>query len=149
MTPALSRAQLRSFVGTLFESAKDATARRSWYLLLDLHGGNNSAIADVEPSETAYVHRDKLLLYQFTDRGSSGEYPEEGFGLLKGFRDSVTTLMDEEDWGMYANYLDTQVSGDQAQALYWGKNLGRLRNIKAELDPDEVFWNPQGVRPVE
>ncbi|KAF4968656.1 hypothetical protein FZEAL_10353 [Fusarium zealandicum] len=150
LTNALTRSQVKSLVGALFDNAKDPSARHSWYLLLDLYGGPNSAVSDKAPSDTAYVHRDKLLLYQFSDRGSSnGEYPEEGFNLLKGFQGSVTSSMDDGEWGMYANYLDSELDGETAARLYYGENLGRLRRIKAEYDPDDIFWNPQGIRPAK
>ncbi|KAM0420905.1 hypothetical protein ACHAPT_011294 [Fusarium lateritium] len=147
LTHALTRNQVESLVNALFTNAKDPSARKSWYLLLDLFGGPNSTIADKTPSDTAFVHRDKLLLYQFSDGGSNGEYPSEGFDLLRRFRESVTSSMADGEWGMYANYLDTQLDGETAARLYYGGNLERLRRLKAEYDPDDVFWNPQGVRP--
>ena len=55
--------------------------------------------------------------------------------------------MVDGEWGMYANYLDTQLDGDTATRLYYGGNLERLRVLKREFDPDDVFWNPQGIRP--
>ncbi|KPM34204.1 hypothetical protein AK830_g12369 [Neonectria ditissima] len=149
MTHALSDEQITSFATALFDNIADASARHSWYVLLDLHGGDNSAVAAVAPSATAYVHRDKLLLYQFSDRGADGEYPDEGFALLKGFRESVTGSMADGEWGMYANYVDAELDAQTAQELYWGGNLARLKRLKAVLDPDEVFWNPQGVRPIK
>lgn len=147
MTHALTRHQVESLVNALFTNAKDPSARKSWYLLLDLFGGPNSAISEKSPSDTAFPHRDKLLLYQFSDGGSNGSYPPEGFDLLRRFRESVTSSMADGEWGMYANYLDTQLDGDTATRLYYGGNLERLRALKREFDPDDVFWNPQGIRP--
>ncbi|KAI8662985.1 FAD-binding PCMH-type domain-containing protein [Fusarium sp. Ph1] len=147
LTHALTRHQVESLVNALFTNAKDPSARKSWYLLLDLFGGTNSAISENSPSSTAFPHRDKLLLYQFSDSGPNGSYPPEGFDLLRRFRESVTSSMADGEWGMYANYLDTQLDGDTAARLYYGGNLERLRELKREFDPDDVFWNPQGIRP--
>ncbi|KAM6526077.1 hypothetical protein FSOLCH5_002208 [Fusarium solani] len=147
LTQALTRHQVESLVKALFTNAKDPSARKSWYLLLDLFGGPNSAISEKSPSSTAFPHRDKLLLHQFSDGGSNGSYPPEGFDLLRRFRESVTSSMADGEWGMYANYLDTQLDGDTAARLYYGGNLERLRGLKREFDPDDVFWNPQGIRP--
>lgn len=147
LTHALTRDQAESLANALFTNAKDPSARKSWYLLLDLFGGPNSAVSDRTPAGTAFPHRDKLLLYQFSDGGSGGEYPPEGFDLLRRFRESVTSGMADGEWGMYANYLDTQLDGDTAAGLYYGGNLERLRVLKGEFDPDDVFWNPQGIRP--
>ncbi|CAG8962036.1 hypothetical protein HYFRA_00005078 [Hymenoscyphus fraxineus] len=148
MTPALTEDQTKKFIATMFANIHQASARHSWDIFFEMHGGNNSAVAQVDPSATAYVHRDKLLLYQLSDTGSHGQFPDEGFAVLRNFTDSVTNSMAPEDWGMYANFLDTQLDGKTAQQLYWGNNLQRLRSIKAKLDPADVFWNPQGISPL-
>ena len=147
MTKALTSSQIKSFVNALFDNANDSNARHSWYILLDLHGGRNSAVASIAPSATAYVHRDKLFLYQLSDSVSSGTYPKAGFSLLKGFRESITKSMKDDEWGMYTNYIDSQLDSKTAQKLYWGSNLWRLQSIKLARDPENVFYNPQGVRP--
>ena len=36
---------------------------------------------------------------------------------------------------------------DNAQAQYWGSNLPRLEQIKKAIDPNDIFHNPQSVRP--
>ncbi|KAI5457435.1 hypothetical protein BGZ63DRAFT_428142 [Mariannaea sp. PMI_226] len=149
VTHALTQSQIQSFVTAIFANAADPNARHSWFILLDAQGGPKSVVSQVSPSDTAYVHRDKLLLFQFSDSGSGGAYPKTGFTLLKGFRDSITKSMDAGDWGMYANYLDTQLDSETAQELYWGDNLERLRRVKSRLDPGQVFWNPQGVSSTE
>ncbi|KAH7165424.1 hypothetical protein EDB81DRAFT_639478 [Dactylonectria macrodidyma] len=147
MTHSLTRSQIKSLMSALFSNIDNASDRHSWYVLIDLHGGANSVVAGPAADSTAYAHRDKLLLYQFSDRGVDGvPYPEQGFALLEGFRESVTASMEDGRWGMYANYLDTQLDSETAQRLYWGENLPRLRRIKAALDPGDVFWFPQGVR---
>jgi hypothetical protein len=147
MTYAITDEQIKSLVSTMYGNIEDPSALHNWYFLLELHGGYESAVADVNPSETAFVHRDKPLLYQFTMQIPQGQFPEEGFSILKKFRESVTNWTSNGDWGMYANYLDTQLDADTAQELYWGENLPRLRRIKATLDPDQVFWNPQDITP--
>lgn len=146
MTKALTDDQTKSFVHAMFENANDPSARHTWYILFDVVGGDNSAIAAVKSSDTAYVHRDKLFLYQISDT-SDGPYPEEGFALVTGLRESVTSLLDDDEWGMYPNYIDSQLDSKAAQTLYWGDNLERLQGIKSDIDPKDIFWNPQGVRP--
>ncbi|KAM0250270.1 hypothetical protein ACHAP5_002329 [Fusarium lateritium] len=149
MTKALKRSQVRSLVSALFSNARDPDARHTWYLLIDLFGGPNSAIANNTSINSAFPHRDKLLLYQFSDRGNYAEYAKNGFALLKGLRESVTKSMADGEWGMYANYLDTQLGNEEATKLYYGSNLGRLRKLKAEYDPKDMLWNPQGIRPAK
>jgi len=60
---------------------------------------------------------------------------------------TITDHMEESDWGMYVNYADPQLSQEQAMEYYWRQNLGRLRSIKKQVDPGELFYNPLGVRP--
>lgn len=62
---------------------------------------------------------------------------------------SAVKGMNATDWGMYINYPDTQVDSQTAQEKYWGVNLPRLQQIKKQLDPNEVFWNPQSVKPAK
>lgn len=115
---------------------------------MNIHGGATSYISQTANTATAYAHRDKLLLFQFYDSvGGSGVWPEDGFSFLQGFRATITDSLEDGEWGMYANYPDTQVESDQAQRLYWLENLDRLKEIKAKWDPTEVFWDPQSVSP--
>jgi hypothetical protein len=152
----LTEPQIQSFLAYFITNATafsqewtfgTGTTKRAWYCQVDLHGGKNSAIAKVPKGATAYAHRDKLLLYQFADIVLAGTYPSTGFSFLKGFLGSITQGLREEEWGMYINYADTQLNQETAQRNYWRGNLGRLRQIKAAVDPDEVFYNTQSVRP--
>lgn len=120
---------------------------RRWWIQMDLHGGANSAVAAVPNAATAYAHRDQLLLFQFYDSIFVGDYPDNGFSLLQNFVKSVTKSMDDGEYGKYINYADSQLSKEDANHLYWRGNLDRLRKIKKQLDPREVFWNPSSVRP--
>ena len=148
MINAISEDQIKSFMSAVFANRHDNSSCHSWDFTVALHGSNNSAIADIDASATAYAHRDKLLIYQFADRVTHGRYLKDGLGVLERFRESITHSLKGEDWGMYANYVDTQLDGETAQKLYWGDNLRRLRRIKKKLDPDQVFWNPHSIRPL-
>jgi len=50
-----------------------------------------------------------------------------------------------EDFGAYAGYVDPELVHPQKE--YWRTNLPRLEKIKKEVDPGDVFWDPQSVRP--
>ncbi|EPE27842.1 FAD-binding protein [Glarea lozoyensis ATCC 20868] len=148
MATAITKNHIKTFMSAIFANINDTSARHSWDFTVAFHGGGASAIADIDPSATAYVHRDKLLLYQFSDIETHGQYPEDGFAVLQQFRKSVTDSLDDGKWGMYANYVDTQIDVDTAQKLYWGRNLLRLQSIKTKLDPNQVFWDPSSIRPL-
>lgn len=146
MTPELSASQFKSYVDYI--STTGASSSHSWWMQMDIHGGQNSAITKPKTTDTAYVHRDKLLLFQIYDSVPQGQqYPSDGFALLKGFRQSITKSFKDGQWGMYANYPDSQLSSSDAQSLYWGSNLPRLSSIKEIYDTKNIFRNPQSVKP--
>ncbi|KAI5458305.1 hypothetical protein BGZ63DRAFT_416674 [Mariannaea sp. PMI_226] len=145
LTPELSANQFKSYVDYI--STTGATTSHSWWMQMDLHGGQNSAITKPKTTDTAYVHRDKLLLFQIYDSVPQGQqYPSDGFTLLQGFRRSITKSFKDGQWGMYANYPDSQLSSSDAQSLYWGSNLKRLSSIKGIYDAKNLFRNPQSVK---
>lgn len=63
------------------------------------------------------------------------------------FSDSLLHNVDDDDWGLYANYVDPQIDAAKAPSLYYGSNLAKLEAIKASVDRHDVFWNPHGIRP--
>ncbi|KAF9871775.1 FAD binding domain-containing protein [Colletotrichum karsti] len=145
-TDKLTDDQINSFVSFWYTVGKPL--KRDWYVQVDFHGGKNSVISQLPANSSAYAHRDKLLLYQFYDRVDlSATYPEDGFSFLRGFVANATVGMQPEDHGMYFNYPDPNMKQAEAQEKYWGKSLPTLREIKAAVDPDEIFYFPQSVRP--
>jgi len=48
-------------------------------------------------------------------------------------------------FGAYAGYVDPELTDPQVE--YFNSNLPKLESIKATLDPTEVFWNPQSIKP--
>ena len=65
------------------------------------------------------------------------------------FLDAVNKLVTnyEVPYAAYPGYVDPRMpNGPEA---YWGSNLPRLRQIKEEIDPDNVFRNPQSPAPAE
>ncbi|KAM0424882.1 hypothetical protein ACHAPT_009938 [Fusarium lateritium] len=144
--PELTLEQFKSFVNSVSTTGKSSS--HSWWIQMDIQGGQYSAVAKPKPADTAYVHRDKLLLFQFYDSVSQGQkYPSDGFSLLTALRQSISKSLREGTWGMYANYPDSQLKADRAAEMYWGSNLPRLEKTKAAYDPKNVFRNPQSVKP--
>ncbi|KAF4635639.1 hypothetical protein G7Y89_g2458 [Cudoniella acicularis] len=133
---------------TNFWSYYQNTARstnRDWYLIIDAHGGPTSAISKVAPNATSYAHRNALLKYEFYDRVNSGSYPSNGFGFLNGWVAAITDTMKTTTFGMYINYADPSLSATQAQNAYWLNHLSTLATIKKEVDPKNLFSNPQAI----
>ncbi|KAK3374823.1 hypothetical protein B0H63DRAFT_437697 [Podospora didyma] len=129
--------------------SKAKSNSRDWFIIIDLYGGVNSAVTKVSPNATSYAYRDKLYLYEFYDRVNSGSYPSNGFSFLDGWVKTFTDGLTTSQWGMYINYADPTMSRTEAQNVYYRQNLAKLQQIKAQVDPDEVFYYPQGIQPAK
>jgi len=51
---------------------------------------------------------------------------------------------DDYDYSAYLNYVDNRL--ENYEQLYYGDNLPRLRELKAQLDPNDVFSAPSTVK---
>lgn len=111
-----------------------------WFLIFDASGG---AISDIPMNATAYSHRDKIMFCQ-------------GYGigiptLTQHTKDFVTGIVDTIRNGSartlttYPGYVDPSLPSGQES--YWGPNLDTLTAIKTQWDPNDIFHNPQSVRP--
>jgi hypothetical protein len=143
MTVALTDAAFTSFWNYWYNTARGVN--RDWYLIIDLHGGPNSAISKVADNATSYAHRNALLKYEFYDRVDSGSYPSNGFSFLNGWVNSIQTAMPTTTFGMYINYADTSLTMAQAHSQYWLTHYPQLAQIKKAYDPNQVFSNPQAI----
>ncbi len=121
--------------------------KRDWYVQIDLHGGNTSAVTTPDVESSSYVHRDYLLMYVFYDRVDRGSYPLDGFSFMQNFVSNITVGLADSDWGMYVNYPDPKMDQKTAQSNYWGTHLNKLQSIKKSIDPLDVFHYPQGILP--
>ncbi|KAK1462396.1 FAD binding domain-containing protein [Colletotrichum cuscutae] len=142
MTKTVSTAGFAAFADYYQNTAKSTDS--GWFVLIDVHGGKTKT-AQVSNSATAYAHRDKVLMWQFYDSSGSSAYPKSGYKFLSKWMASVTNTMSTNEWGRYVNYADSQLSNADAQDQYYRDNLGRLKAIKAKLDPKNLFTYPQGV----
>ncbi|KAL1618757.1 hypothetical protein SLS56_010448 [Neofusicoccum ribis] len=111
-----------------------------WFIIFDLAGG---AINDVPLADAAYSQRDTLYFLQSyaVDIGSVGQKTRD-------FLDGVNSLIADHVPGVagaYPGYVDPALADGQQQ--YWGPNLERLEKIKAQVDPNDLFHNPQSVKP--
>ncbi|GKT92096.1 glucooligosaccharide oxidase [Colletotrichum tofieldiae] len=142
----LSDSQIESFARYWFTTGR--SLGRYWWIQVDFHGGKNSAIAERSADSSSYAYRGKFFLYQFYDLVNlSAKYPKDGFSFLQGFVATITNGTELDKQSKYFNYPDTTLGQNEAQTMYWGQNLARLRQIKATVDQDEVFYFPQSVRP--
>ena len=113
-----------------------------WFLIWDLEGGK---VNDYAPDATAYGHRDALFYHQAYAVNLFGRVDDKIRNFLTGVNKIVADGVGHE-LGAYAGYVDRAL-GDKAAELYWGGNLAKLQSVKKAVDPKEVFWNPQSVKP--
>jgi hypothetical protein len=118
---------------------------RDWYLLIDSHGGVDSAVSAVSSDSTAYPHRNATFKMQFYDRIFEGEYNPQWQSFLDGWVDAITAADPEVEHGMYVNYVDTSLSAKDAHRLHWLGNYERLLQVKRVWNPENVFGGPQLV----
>ena len=114
---------------------------------IDIHGGKHSAVSAKPANSTSYAHRDFLFMYLFYDRVDKGVFPTSGFPHIQNYVRNITDGLSTSQWGRYLNYPDPSLDQATAQENYWGDNLARLKAIKKAIDPQDLFYYPQGVQP--
>ncbi|KAE8147890.1 FAD-binding domain-containing protein [Aspergillus avenaceus] len=120
-------------VGQIFEYL-DTTPSGAvqWMVYFDLVGG---AIGDVSINATAFAHRD-VLLWTHSYALTLGPVSPTTYRFLDGLNDVVRQVTPGIEHRVYPGYVDPPLENP------------RLRRIKHQLDPDDLFHNPQGVLPV-
>lgn len=125
-----------------FDTAKRGS--KLWFAIFDLEAG---AVNDVAPDATAYGHRDALFYLQsYAVEAGASSVSERTKDFVRGINNVITDGMPGVDFGAYAGYVDPEL-GDKGPAAYWRSNLPKLERLKRIYDPDDVFHNPQSVRP--
>jgi hypothetical protein len=144
MADYLNEKSLTGLSEYYFNTARRLT--RSWYLLIDMHGGSKSAISAVDADATSYAHRNATFKMQFNDRifPDSAAYKPEMMSFLNGWVAAIEAG-DNVKHGMYINYADTNLTNADAHTRYWKGHYSKLVDLKAKYDPKKVFEGPQLV----
>ncbi len=106
-------------------------------VLFDAYGG---AINRVGPTETAFVHRDKLACLQYVAPIFAASTTQANQGWLDGL---YARMRPHVSGYAYQNYIDPQLA--DWQHAYYGVNLGRLRDVKSGYDQDDLFRFAQSI----
>jgi FAD/FMN-containing dehydrogenase len=123
-------AQLARFKGVV-----EGRGSASGALLIDSYGG---ALNRVSPTATAFVHRNTLASIQYFAAG-------DAVSARKWVNASRATLAPATSGAAYVNYIDPDLAN--WQAAYYGSNLARLRQVKRQYDPHNLFHFAQSIRP--
>jgi FAD/FMN-containing dehydrogenase len=109
-------------------------------VIFDCYGG---AVADIANDATAFAHRKMLYSIQYVVYWTEGNGSTE----TERIRQLYTAMRPHVSGAAYVNYPDLDLDPPKyayAQA-YWGTNLPRLKQIKRDVDPDNVFHHAQSV----
>ena len=106
-------------------------------VICDAYGG---AIADIAAADTAFPHRHGVLFsMQYYAQMSSAAAGER----LAQMRALYAALRPHVSGAAYLNYCDLDLP--DAATAYWGSNLGRLKQVKAAVDAENLFRHAQSV----
>jgi len=143
----LTKAALESYFAYIIRNGVNPTS--PWFSIINLYGGPDSQINVPSPSSTAYSDRSALWVlqhYSYTHNTGS-PFPPADFGFVGGLNAAITSAMPDTTFGGYLNYVDPSMSAAEAHSAYYdAPTYARLVSIKHEVDPGNVFWNPQSVR---
>ncbi len=125
-------------IETLIEVASDVTSEFSQVEVLGVGG----AIARVDADATAFPHRDAAWLVNVPASWVDASEDEREMEWARRVYRSIEPLM---TGGAYANFMGDDEDDDAATA--YGGTLERLRRVKAEWDPGNVFRLNQNIVP--
>jgi FAD/FMN-containing dehydrogenase len=101
------------------------------------------ATSRVDPSSTAYRHRDAQFIMNVHGRWEDGADDERCIGWC---RDLFAAMTPHATGGVYVNFM-TEEEGQRVQAAY-GDSYERLVELKNKYDPENLFRLNQNIRPV-
>jgi FAD/FMN-containing dehydrogenase len=134
-----SRTLSDDLIAALIAGFERMPSQMSVLLIEHLHG----AVSRVEPTATAFAHRDAgynlLTLAQWLE-------PADDEVNVTWGRDTHALLEPLADEGIYSNYMGAGEGDARVRAAY-GVNFERLARIKAQYDPDNVFHLNQNIPP--
>jgi FAD/FMN-containing dehydrogenase len=108
-------------------------------VLFDSYGGEINRVAS---DATAFAHRGNTRYsIQYTKEWTDDADTEANVEMVRTLHTSMQPFV---SGGAYVNYCDLDLKEGYAKA-YWGDNLQRLKTIKAQVDPDNVFRHAQSV----
>ncbi|EXK36009.1 hypothetical protein FOMG_09198 [Fusarium oxysporum f. sp. melonis 26406] len=125
-------------------AANKSQSKLKWFCIFDATGGK---VAEPAMDSTAYAHRDKVMFYQSYLYNIWAPLTADEKGLLSGIHETIVGGIPTRSPSTYPGYIDPLL--ENPQEAYWGPNLDRLEAIKREWDPEDVFHNPQSVRPAK
>jgi FAD/FMN-containing dehydrogenase len=113
------------------------TPRPRLNLFVERLGG---AIGDVDETATGYVHRKANFLVQYAAQFNNVASYEDQLAHFRKFRDGCSKV---SEGAAYCGYPDRD--NTSWGLSYWGQNFERLKKVKRQYDPENVFRHPQSI----
>jgi len=126
-------------IDTMQTAFQDCPSPMSAMLLEHIHG----AVTRVGATDTAFPHRREAYNLVIVSEWLDAAENNRNIAWARQVYDAMRPYAAR---ARYANYLGTDETDNPAEAAY-GPNLPRLRSIKAELDPANVFRLNQNITP--
>lgn len=103
------------------------------------------AVNDRPAQETAFVHRSSQWLFMTTFTFKDSDDRAQVAAATDWLDETYAAMVPFCGEGAFQNFSDPALKDWARQ--YYGANLARLRDIKAAVDPDNVFRFAQSIRP--
>ncbi|EGZ14152.1 hypothetical protein PHYSODRAFT_511802 [Phytophthora sojae] len=119
----------------------DSLPNTTWaYIQFEAYGG---VFASQKNDMTPWAHRDAVWSVQIGVGANKGESEDSpSYNWIRGIAGALEKYF---DGGNYQNYCDLDLGADFGRR-YWGAdNFARLRQIKAQYDPWNVFHSAQSI----
>lgn len=118
-----------------------------WNIYFELFGGGSPAHSLPKAKElSSFPHRDGLWLIQVAvGTAASFDLAHSGHVYVRELDALVNRAIETSGIGRggYSCYVDAELGQDEWKQLYYGASTPRLEDIKMEVDPDNLFRNPQ------
>src|SRR5215207_800232 len=97
------------------------------------------AIGTIDPAATAFPHRRALFDLQYQAYWWDDPAAPVSLAWVHDLRAALTPYTS----GAYVNYIDADITN--WESAYYGTNLTRLKQVKMDYDPDDVFNGAQSI----
>lgn len=156
-TKGFTESSLEDFFHYLWKTGRQAdrndvdslgrTSFWAWNIYFELFGGPSAAYRNEEVARTSsFAHRDGMWLIQL----SVGTLPEQT--LSRKSRKYLNKLYVKMQGALraagmqqasYSCYTDPDLKEEEWRPFYYGDSITRLERLKAQVDPKNLFRNPQ------